>query len=151
MGRMYERSGNDAVLEQQSARMPMQLRPTNDAALVDYIKAHTSKTLLAEHADLTPIWSKDGVEVFPKVFPYWVLPQIKLSSYTGVTFYLSSRADYRARMPIDGELRPHSRLGFSARVRRGFRYRCRRPKQNGAALASVTGACRRRRHLLHTQ
>ena len=137
MGRMYERSGNDAVLEQQSARMPMQLRPTNDAALVDYIKAHTSKTCV-KYADLTPIWSKDGVEVFPKVFPYWVLPQIKLSSYTGVTFYLSSRADYRARMPIDGELRLIPDWAFLRESGADFVI-VPAAEANGAALASVTG------------
>jgi hypothetical protein len=137
MGRMYERSGNDAVLEQQSARMPMQLRPKDDAALVDYIKAHTGKTYV-KYADLTPIWSKDGVEVFPKVFPYLVLPQIKLSSYTGVTFYLSSRADYRARMPISGDLRLNPDWAFLRESGADFVI-VPVAEASGGALAAVTG------------
>lgn len=102
--RMYELSQYGNTYEKQSERQSLYLKPDEVEALTAYIKQHTAKEYV-KYVDITPMWTADGIESFPKVFPYLLLDELKLSSYGGFTFYLSSRAQYRSRMPVEGDVR----------------------------------------------
>lgn len=102
--RMYELSQYGNTFEKQSERQSLYLKPAESLAVANYIKQHTTKTYV-KYIDITPMWTPEGVESFPKVFPYLLLDELNLSSYGGFTFYLSSRAEYRSRMPVEGDVR----------------------------------------------
>jgi hypothetical protein len=62
---------------------------------------------MIKYVDITPRWSSDGVETFPKAFPHFVLKELSICPYSGFNFYLSSRADYMATIPYRGDGRFH--------------------------------------------
>jgi hypothetical protein len=64
--------------------------------------ASASKKDRVKYVDITPMWGPKGIETFPKVFPYYVLDDVSLTSYGGFTFYLSARADYMKHAPVQG-------------------------------------------------
>jgi len=102
--RMYELSQYGNTYEKQSRRQSLYLKPEESVAVANYIKQHTKKEFV-KYVDITPMWTSEGIESFPKVFPYLLLDELKLSSYGGFTFYLSSRNAYRSRMPVEGDVR----------------------------------------------
>jgi hypothetical protein len=101
LDRMYDYSHGGNTLQEQRKRQLIALDETKRASLVSYFKRLSNKEII-KYVDLTPRWTKDGVEYFPKSFPYLVLNELQMSSYTGFNFYLSSRLDYMRKMPIDG-------------------------------------------------
>jgi hypothetical protein len=103
LDRMYDSSLRGNTLTEQRKRQPLALDDTERARLVDYLARFRDKAVV-KYVDITPMWGPGGTEYFPKVFPYFVLKEMKLSSYGGFTFYLSARADYMQRMPVMGEV-----------------------------------------------
>jgi hypothetical protein len=84
------------------------------------------------------MWGGGGTELFPKVFPYFVLKELQLSSYGGFTFYLSARADYMKRMPVMGETAVSPDWGLVANSGADFLVARESDLQKGA-LNSVLG------------
>ena len=103
LDRMYDNSLRGSTLQEQRKRQPLALDEAERARLVEYLKRFSDKEVL-KYVDITPMWGKGGTELFPKVFPYFVLKEIQLSSYGGFTFYLSARADYMRKMPVMGDV-----------------------------------------------
>ena len=102
LDRMYDNSLRGNTLQEQQKRQPLALDEAERARLVEYLKRFGDKGVV-KYVDITPMWGKGGTELFPKVFPYFVLKEMQLSSYGGFTFYLSARADYMRKMPVMGE------------------------------------------------
>jgi NedA-like, galactose-binding domain len=102
--RMYGYSNNVKPFEEQKKRLVLALDNNERARLVSYLKYHFGNKKVVKYVDITPMWGKNGVELFPKVFPYFVLNEMRLSSYGGFTFYLSAREKYMRRMPIVGDV-----------------------------------------------
>ncbi|MCG3113612.1 MAG: discoidin domain-containing protein [Candidatus Manganitrophus sp. SB1] len=103
LDRMYDFSVGGSTFEEQRKRQGVILDEGEKARFVSYLKRFDDKEVI-KYVDITPMWTKGGVETFPKVFPYYVLKDLRLSSYGGFTFYLSARADYMRRMPVMGEV-----------------------------------------------
>lgn len=103
LDRMYDTSLRGNTLHEQRKRQPLALNETKRARLVQYLKRFGDKAVV-KYVDITPMWGPGGTELFPKVFPYFVLKEMRLSSYGGFTFYLSARADYMRKMPVMGEV-----------------------------------------------
>lgn len=103
LDRMYDGSLRGNTLDEQRKRQPIALNETERARLVTYLKRFGDKDVV-KYVDITPMWGPGGTELFPKVFPYFVLKEMQLSSYGGFTFYLSARADYMKKMPVMGEV-----------------------------------------------
>lgn len=97
--RMYDFSHGGNTLQKQQERQKIALDDKERAHLITYLKRFSDKAII-KYVDITPMWTKDGVETFPKVFPYFALKELPLSSYGGYTFYLSARADYMHKMPV---------------------------------------------------
>jgi hypothetical protein len=97
---MYDRNLGGNTLKEQKKRQVMALDEAERAKLVTYLKKKFGSKELVKYVDITPMWGDTGVEVFPKVFPYFVLQEMHLSSYGGFTFYLSARGDYLRNMPV---------------------------------------------------
>ena len=98
---IYDLSHGGNTFEEQRKRQAVFLDDAERARLVSYFKRFGDKAVV-KYIDLTPRWSKAGVETFPKSLPYLVLKELPLSSYSGFNFYLSARADYVRRMPVEG-------------------------------------------------
>jgi len=101
---MYDYThGRNTWQEQRKLRV-IALDEAERTRLVSYLKRVDDKAIL-KYVDITPRWIKEGegVEYFPKSFPYFVLNELQLSSYSGFNFYLSTRADYMERMPLEGQ------------------------------------------------
>ena len=101
LDRMYDFSDGGNTFQKQQVRQKIALDSHERAQLVTYFKRFSDKVII-KYVDITPLWTKEGVETFPKVFPFFVLNEIQLSSYGGFTFYLSARADYMSKMPVAG-------------------------------------------------
>ncbi len=54
--------------------------------VVTYIRQRSPK-MLNKYVDMTPFWTSEGIESFPKSFPYFVQRDLDLSSYGGFSFY----------------------------------------------------------------
>lgn len=96
---MYNFNHGGNTFQVQQKKHLVVLDETEKARLVSYLKRFGDKTVI-KYVDITPLWNKDGVETFPKSFPFFVLNEIKLSSYGGYMFYLGGRADFMRKMPI---------------------------------------------------
>lgn len=103
LDRMYDGSLRGNTLVEQEKRQPVALNDAERGRLVTYLKRFGDKKVV-KYVDITPMWGPGGTESFPKVFPYFVLKEIRLSSYGGFTFYLSARADYMQKMPVMGDV-----------------------------------------------
>ena len=103
LDRMYDGSLRGNAFDSQQKRQPIALNEMERARLVNYLKRFGDKEVI-KYVDITPMWGPGGTESFPKVFPYFVLKEMRLSSYGGFTFYLSARADYMRKMPVMGEV-----------------------------------------------
>lgn len=99
LDRMYSFSEGGNTLQKQRERQIIALDANERTKLLTYLKHHSDKTII-KYVDITPMWTKEGVETFPKVFPYFVLNELQLSSYGGYTYYLSARAEYLHKMPV---------------------------------------------------
>jgi hypothetical protein len=104
LDQMYELSQGKGRLREQMPRQPAALDPDEQQRVVAWLQRFKGKEVL-KYVDVTPMWSPSGVETFPKVFPYFLLPHgVRLSSYGGFTFYLSANAGYMKRMPVGGNV-----------------------------------------------
>jgi len=103
LDRMYDYSLRGHTFQEQRKRQIVALDINERAKLIEYFKKYSNKDAI-KYVDITPMWSEGGVEYFPKVFPYFELKNIRLSSYGGFTFYLSARADYMRKMPVMGNV-----------------------------------------------
>jgi len=99
---MYDYSHGGHTLQEQQKRQVVALDDSVRAGFLKYLKRFAGRDLV-KYVDLTPMWT-EGLETFPKSFPYLVLDEITLSSYTGFNFYLSSGGEYMRRMPIVGNV-----------------------------------------------
>ncbi len=99
---MYDYSIGTNTLVEQKKRLIVALDEVERKNLITYLNRFSGKKII-KYVDLTPRWNKDGFEDFPKSFPYFILNDINLSSYTGFNFYLSTRNDYMLRMPVSGQ------------------------------------------------
>lgn len=100
--RMFDfsvRSGSIAV-HRPLKQMTLDVDRIDD--FVRYLKDRYRDRAMVKYVDITPIWHADGVETFPKNFPYLVLQKINLSSYTGTPTHISARRDYGMKMPQEG-------------------------------------------------
>jgi hypothetical protein len=109
LDKIYDFSTPESGFDKQSSRIFI-LNNEAKEKIEKYFKARSSKEVI-KVVDITPMWTAGtvsklyadgGVETFPKVFPYFLLPS-RITSYGGFTFYLSARADYMKRMPVVGE------------------------------------------------
>lgn len=100
--RMYDRSHYGNTLAMAKTRQPLMLDEEVKRGITNYFGTATNKKRI-KYVDITPMWSASGIENFPKVFPYYVLDDISLTSFGGFTFYLSARADFMRRVPVQGE------------------------------------------------
>jgi hypothetical protein len=101
MDGMYDRAHNGNTYAKQRERQKFALDAGEREKIVAFLKRNSSKSIV-KYVDITPMWNADGVETFPKNFPYFVLNELQLSSYGGFTFYLSSISSYSKRMPVVG-------------------------------------------------
>ncbi len=97
--RIYDYSIRGHKLSSHMPRQPAALDLQYQTEIVNYFKSSFDKDIV-KYADITPMWGSKGIESFPKVFPYFVLNEVQLSSYGGFTFYLSALGKYLERMPI---------------------------------------------------
>jgi len=106
---MYDRSQEGSTYDEQVKRQGVMLDTSLRSSLLSYLERFRAQGKeMIKYVDITPRWSSDGVETFPKAFPHFVLKEIVLSPYSGWNFYLSSRADYMATIPYmaDGRFHP---------------------------------------------
>jgi hypothetical protein len=106
---MYDRSQGGSTFDEQRKRHGVMLNESLRDGVIAYLtrfRRHDEQLL--KYVDITPRWSSDGVEYFPKAFPHFVLQEAQLSPYSGWNFYLSSRADYMRTIPYaaDGRFHP---------------------------------------------
>ncbi|PPD05149.1 MAG: hypothetical protein CTY29_02490 [Methylobacter sp.] len=99
---MYDYSIGLNTNFEQKKRLVVALDDAERAKLVTYLNRFGDKKII-KYIDITPRWTADGIEPFPKSFPYFVLKELPISSYTGFNFYLSSLNEYMQRMPILGQ------------------------------------------------
>lgn len=97
---MYDYSHGEHTLQAQQKRQIVALDEAEKTKIVTYLKRIAGNKAVIKYVDITPLWNKAGIETFPKSFPYFVLKELRLSSYGGFVFYLRSRADYLRKMPI---------------------------------------------------
>jgi F5/8 type C domain len=102
LGQNYNYSQLGNTLAVQKTRIPLMLDQNWKDAVVTYIRQRSPK-MLNKYVDMTPFWTPEGIESFPKSFPYFVQHDLDLSSYGGFSFYLSGRKAYTDRMPVRGE------------------------------------------------
>jgi len=104
LDQMHDLSHGGNAFEIQRKRIPIPLDSDEQTRLLSYLKRFSDKQVI-KYVDVTPMWTKSGVETFPKDYPYFLLPgELRLSSYGGFTFYLSARADYMQHMPVEGDV-----------------------------------------------
>lgn len=99
---MYALTQDGNTFAEAVKRQPIVLNHDSQSQLLNYLQRFNHKQII-KYVDITPMWTKSGVETFPKDFSRYVLNQTNLSSYSGTTFYLSSLAKYLHKMPIGGE------------------------------------------------
>jgi hypothetical protein len=105
---MYDRSQGGNTYEEQVKRQGVMLDTSLRRGVLSYLdRFRTQGKELIKYVDITPRWRSDVVETFPKAFPHFVLKEIALCPYSGWNFYLSSRADYMATIPYEGDGRFH--------------------------------------------
>jgi hypothetical protein len=105
---MYDRCHGASAFDAQVARQGVMLDESLRAGVVAYLQRFRGQGKdLIKYVDITPRWNGQGAETFPKAFPHFVLKEISLSPYSGWNFYLSSRADYMATIPYEGDGRFH--------------------------------------------
>ena len=105
---MYDRSQGGSTFEAQIPRQGVMLDESMRKGVLAYLERFRSQGKeMIKYVDITPRWNSAGAETFPKAFPHFVLKEIALSPYSGWNFYLSSRADYMATIPYEGDGRFH--------------------------------------------
>lgn len=111
LNRMYDYAAPHFSLEESLSRHVIVLDDKGKSEIVSYFKRNSNKAII-KYVDITPMWNDAGVsgifgkrraETFSKVFPYYTLNELLLSSYGGFTFYLSARAEYMKKMPVLGD------------------------------------------------
>src|SRR5690606_16773626 len=103
LDRMYDYSVDHNMFEAQKSRQILALDESRQQEVLQFLFERIDKDVM-KYVDLTPMWSDDWVQHFPKSFPYYVLKDATLSSYHGFNFYLSTRSDYMAKMPVQDNL-----------------------------------------------
>lgn len=101
LNQMYNFSQGGNGFSEAQKHQVMVLNTEAQSQFITYLRRVTDKSII-KYVDITPIWTKTGIETFPKDFSHLVVKQINLSSYGGTTFYLSALAPYLQRMPIGG-------------------------------------------------
>ena len=105
---MYDRSQGGSAYDAQVKRQGVMLDKSLRRGVLAYLERfRTQGKEMIKYVDITPRWSSEGPETFPKAFPHFVLKEISICPYSGFNFYLSSRADYMATIPYKGDARFH--------------------------------------------
>jgi hypothetical protein len=105
---MYDRCHGNSGFEAQFGRQGVMLDESLRGGVLAYIERfRTQGKQMIKYVDVTPRWTTDGVETFPKAFPHFVLREASLCPYSGWNFYLSSRADYMQTIPYGADGRFH--------------------------------------------
>jgi hypothetical protein len=97
----YDLASGGNTLANQSTRQPLSFDGPARKSLVEFISKFNKDVI--KYVDLTPMWGSGGFEPFFKDYPYFLINEKRLSSYGGFTFYLSAKASYLERMPVQGE------------------------------------------------
>lgn len=105
---MYDRCHGNSGYDVQVKRQGVMLDESLRRGVIDYMERFRGQgKQMIKYVDITPRWSSDGVETFPKAFPHFVLKEVSICPYSGWNFYLSSRADYMRTIPYEGDGRFH--------------------------------------------
>jgi len=105
---MYDRCHGNSGYDVQKTRQGVMLDESLRRGVLAYVERFRAQgKQLVKYVDITPRWTSDGVETFPKAFPHFVLREVSLCPYSGWNFYLSSRADYMRTIPYQGDGRFH--------------------------------------------
>ena len=135
---MYDRSLGESKFDEQVKRHGVMLDESMRKGVVTYLERFQDQGKeMIKYVDITPRWRSGGVETFPKAFPHFVLKEIAISAYSGWNFYLSSRADYMATIPYEGDGRFHPQW---ERLRMSGADFVVAMESDLPSLASVTGA-----------
>lgn len=103
LDQVYDLALGENTREKASARIPFALSSEKRQEIKNLFEAHfENKTL--RYADLTHFWSPQGVETFPKTFPYLLLNDYKLTSLGGFCFYLGCDKKYQHLVPHQANL-----------------------------------------------
>lgn len=102
LDRMFDLSVRTGSIAVHRPQKQMTLDVDRISDFVQYLQKRYPKRAVIKYVDITPIWHDVGVETFPKNFPYLVLQQVNLSSYTGTPTHISARRDYGMKMPQEG-------------------------------------------------
>jgi hypothetical protein len=105
---MYDRSQGNSGYDVQVTRQGVMLDESLRRGVLAYLERFRAQGKeMIKYVDITPRWSSEGTETFPKAFPHFVLKEISICPYSGWNFYLSSRADYMRTIPYEGDGRFH--------------------------------------------
>ena len=103
MNSLYGYSAPNWDISQVAPKQPVLLDGPTQTAIATYFRAHSRKELV-KYADLTPMWTSEGVESFAKQLPYLLQDKIQLSSYSGFNFYLTPPRDYMQKNPVQDDI-----------------------------------------------
>jgi len=94
---MYDYSNETTVSSLQKNRIA--LDENEISGILSYFKEHSDRSVI-KFLDLTPFWTKEDGETFPKSFSYLTVNQLPLSSYGGFASSHGARAEYIERIPV---------------------------------------------------
>lgn len=97
----FDLAAGGNAYESQLNRQPLAFDGPARQSFVNFLSKFDKEVI--KYVDLTPMWGSGGFEPFAKDYPYFLLNKKRLSSYGGFTFYLSAKANYLERMPVQGE------------------------------------------------
>ncbi len=103
---MYDFSAGAHTRAEQVGRQGVMLDESIRASLVRFIRQFDGQGLV-KYVDITPRYTATGLVTFPKTFPDFVLNEVRLSSFVGMNFYLSSLKSYYETVPFQGDARFH--------------------------------------------
>lgn len=103
---MYDLSAGANMRAEQVGRQGVMLDESLRASLVRFVRRFEDKELV-KYVDITPRYTATGLVTFPKTFPDFVLDEVRLSSFVGMNFYLSSLKAYYDTVPFHGDTRFH--------------------------------------------
>jgi hypothetical protein len=99
LDQMYDMTQYGNKYTQKKDQYGVRLNYDERAGLVRYLKSNYNKDVV-KYFDLSVLWDEQGKEPLSKWFPYLVLNDINLASYSGFNFNMHSRRDYMTLLPM---------------------------------------------------
>lgn len=103
LDQVYDLALGANTFEKASERSPFALNSKKLQEIKNLFETYFGTKAL-RYADLTNFWSPQGVEPFPKTFPYLLLYNYKLTSLGGFCFYLGCDKNYQNLVPYQASL-----------------------------------------------